>query len=75
MASLIETYSKGTELLISTIEQNSSRQVHQIKMIFRMDDNNKANFHSTFKATDLNDGVYAYLFKKGNNAFGFLTFS
>lgn len=43
-------------------------------MIFKMDDNNKAIFHNTFKATNLNDGVYVYLFEKGSNAFGFITF-
>jgi hypothetical protein len=74
MASLIDTYPKGRQLLISTIEKFAVRQVQQIQMIFKMDENNKATFHNTFKSANLNEGTYAYLFKKGNNAFGFLTF-
>jgi hypothetical protein len=74
MSSLIDSYPKGRELVISVIEKFSGCQVQQIQMIFKMDDNNKATFHNTFKAPDLHEGVYAYLFKKNNNAFGFLTF-
>jgi hypothetical protein len=43
-------------------------------MIFKMDDNNKTSFHNTFKLTDINEGIYIYLFQKRASIFGFMTF-